>query len=125
TELFQNTERNQRGDALADWRQFLNRAAREITRQQFHPVNAMVCQILSRQMRAVRFGKGRNFLRQLATVKRFTAGFDNQLQRDRRRRITVDIAHSWRTAFWCDTGAEPGLIFQLVVSALPEMTNQW
>ena len=43
--LLQNTERNQRGDPLPVWRQLLYRAAREVARQQFNPVHAMVCQI--------------------------------------------------------------------------------
>lgn len=40
----------------------------------------MVCQIFSRQVRAVFFGESGNFLRQLAAVKGFTVGAGNQLQ---------------------------------------------
>lgn len=89
--LLKNTQRDQRGDPLTVWRQFLNRAAREVARQQVNPVHAVVCQILCRQMRTVFFGKGGNFLRQLAAVKRVTVGFGNQLQRVRLRRVTEDF----------------------------------
>ena len=122
--LLKNAERNQRGDPLTVWRQFLNRAAREVARQQVNPVHAVVCQILCRQMRTVFFGKGGNFLRQLAAVKRVTVGFRNQLQRVRLRRVTEDFPHARGAAFRREAGAEARLIFQLAIASLPEMTNQ-
>ncbi len=89
--LLQNAERNQRGDPLAVWRQLLHRTAREVARQQFYPVHAVVGQILGRQVRAMLFGERGNFLRQLAAVKGVAVGFSNQLQRVRLRRVTEDL----------------------------------
>lgn len=88
--LLQNTERNQRGDALPVWRQLLHRTTGKITRQQFYPVHTMIGQILCRQVRAMLFRESGNFLRQLAAVKRFTVGSGNQLQRMSLRRVTED-----------------------------------
>jgi hypothetical protein len=51
----------------------------------------VVCQILGRQVRAMFFGEGGNFLRQLAAVKGFAVGAGNQLQRVRLRRVTEDF----------------------------------
>ncbi len=122
--LLQNAERNQRGDPLPVRWQLLHRTAGEVTRQQIHPVHTMIRQILSRQMGAVRFGEGGNFLRQLAPVKRLAVGFCNQLQRVRLRRVTEDLPHARRTAFRREAVAKARLVFELVITALPEMTNQ-
>ena len=69
-------------------------------------------------------GEGGDFLRQLTTVKGFTVGFGNQLQRMCLRRVTEDLPHARGSAFRREAGAKARLIFQLVIAALPEMTNQ-
>jgi hypothetical protein len=59
----------------------------------------MVCQILSREVCAVRFGKSGDFLRQFTAIKRFAVGFRNQLQRVDLRRVAEDLPHARRAAF--------------------------
>ena len=122
--LLKNAERDQRGDPLTVRRELLHRTAREVARQQLYPVHAMVGQVLSRQVRAMFFGEGGNFLRQLAAVKGVAVGAGNQLKRVRLRRVTEDLPHARGAAFRGETGAEARLIFQLVIAALPEMPNQ-
>lgn len=56
----------------------------------------MARQILGRQVRAMLFGEGSNFLRQLAAVKGFAVGAGDQLQRVRLRRVTEDFTRGAR-----------------------------
>ncbi len=84
----------------------------------------MICQIGFAQMRAVLFGEGGNFLRQLAAIERFPFGLGDKLQRACLRRITEDFTGFRRAPLRCETGAKARLILEFVIAALPEMTNQ-
>ncbi|MNL27172.1 hypothetical protein D3C87_1487450 [compost metagenome] len=84
----------------------------------------MVRQILCRQMRAVLFGKGGNFLRKFTAIEGFAVGFGDQLQRISLRRVTEDFPDARCTSFWRKAGAKAWLIFQFVISALPQMADQ-
>ena len=85
----------------------------------------MIFQILQRQGRTMFTGEGRHLLRQCAAIKTFALRLSDLLQGARLSRIAKQLTCARRTALRCKAVGETWLILQLVIAALPQLTNQW
>ena len=79
-EVLENAQRDQRRDALAVGRNFMQRVAAVIDADRFHPVVFVIGQIVHRHRAAILFGPGNDFFGEVACVKRFTFGLGDPRQ---------------------------------------------